>query len=152
MPGSLITRRLSRTVHLGASCVLLAGCSLAGRNPGTSDQTIVVNGVARHYSLHLPKSYRYRHGPVPLMVLLHGHGSSGIKIERSTGMSDKADKETFIAVYPDGRGDPRGWQVFDDASGKSEDVAFISQLIDTLKSSTPSIRSGSTSPVIPTAG
>ncbi len=116
-----------------AGCVLIAGCAAAGSNPGTSDQTIVVNGEVRHYSLHLPKSYRYRHGAMPLVVLLHGHGSSGVKIERSTGMSDKADKETFIAAFPDGRGDPRGWQVFDDPSGNNDDVAYIGQLIDTLK-------------------
>ena len=123
-----------RGVIAGAAiCAVAAGCAAAGTNPGTAEQTIVVNGVVRHYSLHLPKSYRYRRGPMPLVVLLHGHGSSGIKIERSTGMSDKADKESFIAAYPDGRGDPRGWQVFDDAAGNNEDVAFIGQLIDTLK-------------------
>ena len=48
-------------------------------------------------------------------------------------MSDKADNETFMAVYPDGRGDPRGWRVFDDSTGANGDVAFISQLIDTLE-------------------
>lgn len=117
----------------GASfCGMLTGCAAAGSNPGTAEQTIVVDGVVRHFSLHLPKSYRYRHGPMPLVVLLHGHGSSGIKIERATGMSDKADKETFIAAYPDGLGDPSGWQVFDDAAGNN-DIAFIGELIDTLK-------------------
>jgi polyhydroxybutyrate depolymerase len=116
-----------------AGCALLAACATAGSNPGTAEQTIVVNGVVRHYDLHLPKSYRYRRGPMPLVVVLHGHGSSGVKIERATGMSDKADKEAFIAAYPDGRGDPRGWQVFDDPAGNNEDVAFIRQLIDTLE-------------------
>ena len=132
----MTSNRFGRTLPRFASFLLalpLVQCSLAGRNPGTADQTIIVNGVVRHYSLHLPESYRFRHGPVPLVVLLHGHGSSGIKIERSTGMSDKADKETFIAAYPDGLGDPTGWQVFDDAAGKNDDVAFISQLIDTLE-------------------
>ena len=124
----------NRQIQCIAPAILaLSACVVAGNNPGTSDQTIVVNGVVRHYSLHLPKSYRYRRGNMPLVVLLHGHGSSGIKIERATGLSDKADKETFIAAYPDGQGTPRGWQVFDDASGHDEDVAFISQLIDTLK-------------------
>jgi polyhydroxybutyrate depolymerase len=121
------------TFVVASSFCLLSSCSLAGRNPGTSDQTIVVNGVVRHYSLHLPKSYQFRHGNLPLLVLLHGHGSSGVKIERSTGMSDKADKENFIAVYPDGRGQPSGWDLFDDAAGGNPDVAFISQLIDTLE-------------------
>lgn len=132
-PGSKITRNLVRAALAAALPAALAQCSLAGRNPGTSDRTIVVNGVARHFSLHLPASYPSRHGPLPLVVLLHGHGSSGVKIERSTGMSDKADEENFIAVYPDGRGDPRGWQVFDDAAGTNQDVAFIGQLIDTLE-------------------
>lgn len=126
-------RKLACAGCISVLAATLLQCSLAGRNPGTAEQTIVVDGVVRHYSLHLPKSYQYRHGPVPLMVLLHGHGSSGVKIERSTGMSDKADKETFIAVYPDARGQPSGWQVFDDSSGHNADVAFISQLIDTLE-------------------
>ena len=133
MPGSKITRRLIRTTLAAAFSVTLAQCSLAGRNPGSSGQTIVVNGVTRHFSLHLPVSYASRRGPLPLVVLLHGHGSSGVKIERSTGMSDKADEANFIAVYPDGRGDPKGWQVFDDRTGADQDVAFIGQLIDTLE-------------------
>ena len=114
-------------------CLALVHCAVAGKNPGTAERSIVVNGATRTFSVHLPPTYHRRRGPLPLLVLLHGHGSSGIKIERSTGMSYKADDERFIAVYPDGRGKPRGWQVFDDSSGRNDDVAFISQLIDTLK-------------------
>lgn len=117
-------------VALGATP---AACSLPGRNPGTKEETIFVNGVTRRFSVHLPPTYGRRSGPVPLLILLHGHGSSGANIERSTGMSYKADDERFIAVYPDGRGKPSAWQVFDDASGHNDDVAFISQLIDTMK-------------------
>lgn len=133
MPDPSILRKLLKTLPLVGLGISLVHCWGPGRNPGTEDETIVVDGVVRHYSLHLPNSYRYRHGPMPLMVLLHGHGSSGVRIERSTGMSDKADKETFIAVFPDGTGEPRGWQVFDDSSGHNADIAFISQLIDTLE-------------------
>jgi len=131
MTGSPKNRTLTRLASLAALAISTLQCSVAGSNPSTSEQTLVVNGVTRQYSVHVPPSYRHR--PLPLLILLHGHGSSGLKIERSTGMSEKADKAGFIAVYPGGRGDPSGWQVFDQGSGRNEDVAFIAELIDTLK-------------------
>jgi polyhydroxybutyrate depolymerase len=103
------------------------------RTGSSVSQSIVVNGVTRYYVVHVPRSYRAGVS-TPLLILLHGHGSSTARIERSTGMSRKADKEGFIAVYPVGRGDPSTWQVFDGPTGRSDDVVFIDQLIDRLES------------------
>jgi len=66
-------------------------------------------------------------------MLLHGDGATGVNIERMTGMSDKAEKEGFIAVYPDGIGSPAAWQVLDSAGRENQDVAYLSQLFDTLQ-------------------
>src|SRR5437588_5945893 len=86
--------------------ILLAAIPLACwplRGTRTSSELIVVDGVARGYRIHIPGSYRAG-TPIPLLILLHGHGSSGSQIERSTRMSRKSEKEGFMAVYPDGHG------------------------------------------------
>jgi polyhydroxybutyrate depolymerase len=88
------------------------------------ERSISVDGTMRTYRLHVPRGYRPDR-PIPLLVLLHGHGASGAQIERSTKMSAKADQEGFIAVYPDGSGQPHSWQ--------PRDISFIAQLIQQLR-------------------
>src|SRR5262245_20828704 len=69
------------------------------------DQTVTVAGdpVApdRVYRLTVPTGYTPG-TPVPLVLVLHGYGSSGMAMEGITGFDAKADAETFIVVYPDG--------------------------------------------------
>lgn len=124
-----------QSLRLATFASLLATIPLACwplRGTRTSSESIVVNGVARTYRIHVPGSYRAG-TPAPLVLLLHGHGASGAQIERSTGMSAKSDKEGFIAVYPDGHGSPRSWQVLDGPIGRSQDAVFIEQLIGALQ-------------------
>jgi polyhydroxybutyrate depolymerase len=106
-----------------AALLFSSGCVLLNRTP-SPERSISVDGTLRTYRLHVPRGYRPDR-PIPLLVLLHGHGASGAQIERSTMMSAKADKEGFIAVYPDGSGLPHSWQ--------SRDVSFIAQLIQQLR-------------------
>ena len=61
------------------------------------------NGQSRSYILHLPPSYNGEN-EMPLVVVLHGGGGNAGNIEKLTGFSEKADKEGFIVVYPDGSG------------------------------------------------
>ncbi len=125
-------RRKTFRCHLFAATAVLLGCAGAITNPGSTRESVTVNGIIRHYDVHLPAGYKSRHA-VPLVILLHGHGSSGSRIERSTGMSLKADQENFIVAYPYGLGSPTGWQVLDRQPGVNNDVAFIDALIDTLQ-------------------
>jgi polyhydroxybutyrate depolymerase len=69
------------------------------RPASTVSVSIVVGCVNRRYLLHAPAS----HGsPLPLVVALHGGSQTAADMERMTGLSTAADREQFIAVYPEG--------------------------------------------------
>ena len=69
--------------------------------PGDFARSVSVAGVTRNYLLHVPASYR-RDTPAPVVMLLHGGGGSAATIGAATGgFSALADRNGFIAVYPD---------------------------------------------------
>jgi len=65
-------------------------------------QTLLHAGVERHYLIRLPAEPVLRAGAVPLVLVLHGGGGNAENAERMTGFSDKARREGFIVVYPEG--------------------------------------------------
>ena len=70
-------------------------------SPGTHPFTIMVKGVERRYLLHVPPTYT----PAkkwPLVVMFHGGGGTAKFAMRETGWAEKADKEGFLAVFPEG--------------------------------------------------
>src|SRR5215831_9418966 len=87
-------------------CMALAGCGARGATTSASDVdgSIIVGGTARTYHLHLPPQQTTA---MPLLLVLHGSGGSGAGTITLTHMNDLADKERFIAVYPDGLN--KGW-------------------------------------------
>lgn len=94
---------------------------------------------SRPYALHVPASYDPSR-PVPLVLLLHGYGSSGEEHARYFGMKALADRETFLLAHPDGTLDREGmrfWNATDaccdhDRTGV-DDVAWLTALIDDVK-------------------
>jgi polyhydroxybutyrate depolymerase len=74
--------------------------------PGSHDAAVVVDGWRRTFTVHVPAR---RPSPLPLVVALHGGGSSGAGLEEATGLSAIADREGFVALYPDGIGGPHGF-------------------------------------------
>ncbi len=115
--------------------------SLAGPDKiagSTFEQSIDVSGLERTYHVHLPDAVPPIDG-LPVLIVLHGGGGSGKQVEQSTGFSDLADQEGFVAVYPDGTGRlPRRltWNAANCcayAHAKDiDDVSFISALIEQL--------------------
>ncbi len=108
---------------------------------GDYDQVLVIDGVERHYTLHLPPSYDGSK-PLPLLLMLHGRGSSGKEFAERTRMNEKADQEGFAVAYPDatkwfGRKDLSAW----DASNglvppgqKADDLQFLRTVIERSQS------------------
>ncbi|MGD9563134.1 MAG: PHB depolymerase family esterase [Pyrinomonadaceae bacterium] len=100
---------------------------------------IDVNGVKRSYILHLPPTYK-KDKPLPLVIAFHGGGGNAANMIRMSGFSEKADKENFIVVYPNGSGRFDNILLTFNAVGccayamknKVDDVAFVSKLIDKL--------------------
>lgn len=104
--------------------------------PGTSaNETIFSNGLQRIYRLHIPLGYRdtVQH---TLVMNFHGHGSNAIREEQLTGMSQIADQDDFIVVYPQGTVGPdhnTGWNTGPWSYPHVNDVLFVSDLLNHLE-------------------
>jgi polyhydroxybutyrate depolymerase len=118
---------------LGILAALLAMPALAD-----DARTLVVGGLTRTYAVHLPNGERPS-SPVPLVVVFHGGGGNAANAARMTGMDAKADREGFIAVFPDGTGRRPGagmlltwntWRCCGPALDNNvDDVAFVRAMV-----------------------
>jgi polyhydroxybutyrate depolymerase len=94
----------------------------------------------RTYLLHLPPAYDGKHS-LPLVIVLHGGGGNAPGAVHMTGFSEKADKEGFVAVYPNGSGRLKNRLLTWNAGNccgyaldnNVDDVGFIRALIDELE-------------------
>jgi len=105
---------------------------------GTTDrmnveyQSLVFQGKTRDYIVFTP---HHQSNAMPLIINLHGYGSSAEEQMAYTGMNAVADTAGFIVVYPDavgrrwnsGIGDNPSWPTPD-----VDDVGFIDALIEAL--------------------
>ena len=129
-------RRVAQRVSLLAGALVFAvvcgGVSAADTAAaGDFSRSVVVDGVKRHYLVHVPPAER-SNAPVPVVLLLHGGYGSAVGVTRVTGgFQALADRAGFIAVYPDAKGNH-----WDDGRetlmSRTNDVAFIAVLLDTL--------------------
>jgi len=97
-------------IALLALCLWSGGCTASlpkGRVTGPktyrNSVDIHLNGFRRTYLVHVPAGYdaqkRY-----PLVVVIHGAFDTAAGIEKISGFSKLADREGFIALYPNGFG------------------------------------------------
>ncbi len=104
--------------------------------PGGHRESLVVDGRTRTYLLHIPSGYQTCKSH-PLVIVLHGGKGSGQKIAEQTAFPDKADKEGFIAVFPDGIDNTWNNGLIHEKApdrDKIDDVAFIRALVTNLAS------------------
>ncbi len=113
------------------TCLLSA--PLAAQGKGTTKLEIQVGEQVREYLLHVPRKYPPGgREKVPLVLMLHGRGSGKRQAASSYyGWVEMADKEGFIAAFPEALGKPRSWKA---AWGResTDDGAFLAALIDDL--------------------
>ena len=145
----------ARIAALALSAVLLAGCSSAAGAGQTkvdvgdlSDtHTITVDGVQRTYVAHVPEGAAAGlPETLPVLVVLHGAGSNGARMENATGLSSLATADNFIVVYPNGTlaADIEG-QLAWNADGccgaprrtNVDDVGFLSAVLDDVQRQFP---------------
>lgn len=111
---------------------------------GTHVFRLPVNGVQRSYTVYVPRDYKARQA-LPLVIMLHGGGGTAKAAMEETGWAGKAEKEGFLAVFPEAMArDPsqkssfvRNPQLWNDGSDRFysgqqviDDVAFINALLD----------------------
>ena len=147
----------SRRAALLALLVMLGSCS-SGKQPpavktagagtaaaGSTSMNLIVDGVARTVMVHVPTGYAGTH-PVPLVLNLHGSGSTAAQQEELTRMDATADAHGFVVAYPqaaiaaDLPGGGFDWNVpgvpllggKPVPAGSGDDIAFLAALPRTL--------------------
>lgn len=114
----------------------LVSAESASATAGDIESSVQIDGTERTYRVHIPGAVAPVDGR-PVLIVLHGGGGNGKQVDHSKGISDLADQEGFIAVYPNGSGRTSKlltWNA-DNCCGYAhtqniDDVAFISALID----------------------
>lgn len=131
-----VRKRLAATLAAVAAMMALGGCAAA--HPTAVDTVIGVDG--QRVSLHDADSSQAR----PLVLALHGLGSTGAAFAQLTGLSAFADQHGFAVAYPDAHPAPhvlgltrgssansgRAWNAGDccgDAS--ANDVAYLVDVV-----------------------
>lgn len=122
---------VTSTVLASAGCVTPGTLYPAG---ATTVGSVTASSAVRTFRVHVPPGYRPG-TPAPVVLMLHGGGGSGLQFEtQSSQMDPIADREGFIAVYPDGTGLIRTWNA-GNCCGRAQsddvdDVGFIGTLLD----------------------
>lgn len=96
--------------------------------------TIESGGLERNYRLYIPTAYDGS-TPVPLVLNLHGYSSDAFGQDLYANFRVIADTANFIIVLPNGTLDGLGlryWNCFIQTGIGVDDVAFLSELIDTI--------------------
>ncbi len=139
---------MSRRKILALITVLLvsflgvAACRALLRKPGpdTVRRFLTVDGRARSYLLHVPPGMTAVERPA-LVLMFHGGGGDAVSGERGTRFSELADRERFLAVYPEGVA--RGWndgRIAPDQPAIREgadDVGFVAALLEDVERTHP---------------
>lgn len=113
---------------------------------GTHIFHVTAAGLQRSYTIHIPRDYGGKQY-LPVVIMLHGGGGTALSAIKETGWIDKAEKEGFLAVFPEAMAhDPsqrssfaRNPQLWNDGSDRfytgqtiPDDIAFINALLDDL--------------------
>lgn len=120
--------------------------------PGDYTFSLQSGGVGRHYMLRVPPIIESNPDkPLPVVMVLHGAGSTAMGSSRHYGWREKADKEGFLAVFPEATplrtsGSALRWNpnVWNDGSGRGftekhaiDDIAYLRTVLDDVAAKTP---------------
>ena len=115
-------------------------CTGSTSTPKAGDSTVTLQsgGRSRTYILHAPSGLTAGTA-LPVVIDLHGAGGNGKQQQGMSGFSSLADKEKFLAIFPDGV--DGYWNVDDTCCGtagkeKIDDVGFLKAIITKLSTET----------------
>ena len=116
-----------------ASDAAQQSCTGSPSAPKAGDATVTVQsgGRSRKYLQHVPSGLPAG-TPLALVIDLHGAGGNGKQQQGLSGFNALADKEKFLAIFPDGI--DGYWNVDDKCCGtagkeKVDDVGFLRAII-----------------------
>jgi polyhydroxybutyrate depolymerase len=103
---------------------------------GKSNQMLMAGGIARTFIYYAPMNLDANKA-APIVIVPHGFTMSGQQMYDITQYAALADKEGFVALFPDGAGAPGPWNVGQGVCGagaavmaSTDDQAFITAMID----------------------
>jgi polyhydroxybutyrate depolymerase len=103
---------------------------------GRSDQMVMAGGAERTFVYYAPSTLD-KNKPAPIVIVAHGYTMSGSQMFDITKYSALADKEGFVAIFPDGIGAPGPWNVGEGVCGlgasvtaTTDDQSFVTAMID----------------------
>jgi polyhydroxybutyrate depolymerase len=107
-----------------------------GSKRGKSNQTVTAGGAARTFVYYAPAGLDASQ-PVPIVIVPHGFTMSGQAMYDITAYSKVADREKFVAIFPDGEPASAGpWNVGTGVCGAGafvgatgNDQAFVDEMI-----------------------
>lgn len=129
------------------SCNRLTSNEPAPLTEFRTEGNMTVDGRNRYYLLNLPSNYNEA-SDISLVIALHGGGGKATQMESDYLLTEKANKEKFAIVYPEGVQSEgilgvRTWNAgtcCDYAVEKNiDDVKYISLLIDELLKKYPKL-------------
>jgi len=150
---ALRSQRFERTgvrpFHSGTRPTLVALLLLAGLaggvaeadfTPGSNARSLSHDGELRTYNVYAPPFYGDL-TTVPLVVDLHGFGSSGAQQKIASGWDGEADYSGLLIVYPDGIGGSwnAGVCCGDAQANGVDDVGFIRAMVVSIAAEAPSV-------------
>jgi len=111
--------------------------------PGDYSFSLHYRGIDRTWLVHMPPQAA-NHQPLPMVLNFHGAGSNGKQEEHYSRMDAAADRDGFIAVYPNGTGRLANHYTWNAGTccgyamfHQVDDVGFVKALIDWMAARTP---------------
>lgn len=98
--------------------------------PGEHELSLPWDGKDRSFLLHAPPGF-VAGTPMPLVIAFHFYPGDGAGVRETSGLNAVADREGFLAVYPDGVNSGFNALI---CCGQADDVGFVGALVEHLKS------------------
>ncbi|MEO0971903.1 MAG: PHB depolymerase family esterase [Pseudomonadota bacterium] len=127
---------------MGIAKKLLTAGLLLHACTSLAQQDIFIDFGRGPVEVHLPPQLGDE-TPVPLVMMLHGYGSSALLTDTYLGFTEASDARGFVLVKPNGRIDPFGNRFWNATPaccqyfGESNDSAYLRRIIDRLVATFP---------------
>lgn len=99
---------------------------------GTTERSMVFDGVVRRYLVHVPASYDGSR-PLPVVVLFHGLGRDPESMLRMTRFDQLADADDVVLVAPQALGTVPAWRFREVDGVRGADLPFVDALLDDVR-------------------
>jgi polyhydroxybutyrate depolymerase len=96
------------------------------------ERAIEAGGLTREYLIYVPPAYSGTE-PQPLILNLHGAGSSARNQIAYSGLTSLADREGILIAAPQATSSDARWNFTTVQPGLPDDVAFIGDMLDSLE-------------------